>query len=209
MDDEACRCAARLGGSGRCFGILGLGGPVVHQGGVGPVVVGATGIQGATGPARPALATSLRGVTVRRASLTVVPGAPIGAAATHAMPGTSTVSPTTAFAAVYTDGDLAPRSGAGWTTGSAATMELALGSVGGRAVWSFGVSATASPATWTLSAVTSVGTIVLHEATNEAVPSATYREFVLPDCAWAASKVMLAVPSCTNLRVYFRLVPVS
>jgi hypothetical protein len=88
-------------------------------------------------------------------------------------------------------------------------MELALGSVGGRAVWSFGISATASPVTWTLSAVTSVGTIVLHEATNQQVPSATYREFVLPDCAWAASKVLLAVPSCTNLRVYFRLLTVQ
>jgi hypothetical protein len=189
-------------------GLTGQSSAAGDGGVVGPVVVGATGVSGATGPARPRLAATLGGVTVRRASLLLVPGAPSSAAATHAMPGTSSVSPSTAFAAVYTDGDLVPQSG-GWTTAGPATMELALGDVTGRAVWSFGISATTSPVTWTLSAVTSVGTIVLHDATNQQVPSATYREFVLPDCAWAASKVMLSVPSCANLRVYFRLVPVS
>jgi hypothetical protein len=139
--------------------------------------------------------------------LVVVPGAPATSASTYALPASSTVSPTAAFEAVYTDGELVPASG-GWTTSSAATMTLDLGSASAYAVWSFGISATSS-VTWTLRAETSVGTLVLHAATAETVPSTAYREYVLEDCAWPATKIMLDVTACTNLRVYFRLLSVS
>ena len=183
------------------------------QGATGAVVGGGQGVRGVTGPARPALKTAVgtagmaAPLTVRRASLVVVPGAPATSASTYALPASSTVAPTAAFEAVYTDGELVPGSG-GWTTSSAATMTLDLGSASAYAVWSFGMSATSS-VTWTLRAETSVGTLVLHAATNEPVPSAAYREYVLHDCAWPATKLMLDVTACTNLRVYFRLLSVA
>ena len=185
------------------------------QGATGAVVGGGQGVRGVTGPARAALKTTVGAagaagtapLTVRRASLVVVPGAPATSASTYALPASSTVSPTSAFEAVYTDGELVPASG-GWTTSSAATMTLDLGSASAYAVWSFGMSATSS-VTWTLRAETSVGTLVLHTVTNEPVPSAAYREYVLEDCAWPATKIMLDVTACTNLRVYFRLLSVA
>ena len=74
----------------------------------------------------------------------------------------STVSPTSAFEAVYTDGELVPSASAsGWTTPSAATMTLDLGQASTYAVWSFGISATSSAVTWSLRAETSVGVLVL------------------------------------------------
>ncbi len=51
--------------------------------------------------------------------------------------------------------------------------------------------------------------MVLHAATSEAVPPAAYREYVLEDCAWPATKIMFDVASCASLRVYFRLVSVA
>jgi hypothetical protein len=182
------------------------------QGATGAVVGGGQGVRGVTGPARAALKTAVGAagaapLTVRRASLVVVPGAPATSASAYALPASSAVSPTAAFEAVYTDGELVPSSG-GWTTSSAATMTLDLGSASAYAVWSFGVSATSS-VTCTLRAETSVGTLVLHTVTNEPVPSTAYREYVMDDCAWPATKIMLDVTACTNLRVYFRLLSVA
>jgi hypothetical protein len=182
-----------------------------EQGAQGAIVAGDGGATGVTGPARAALKTSTSAsgstLTMRRASMIVVPGAPISSSATYSMPPSASVSPTAAFEAVYTDGDLVPSS-SGWTTSSAATMTLDLGSGSTYAVWSFGISA-ASTVTWTLRAETSVGNLALHSATSETVPPSSFREYVLAHCAWPASRVMLDVQSCTNVRVYFRLISVA
>ena len=177
------------------------------QGPTGASVVGDQGTRGATGPARAALATQVSSVTVRRASIVVVPGVPSAGAATYSLPADFAVAPDDAFKAVYTDGELTPRSG-GWSPGAASTMTLTL-APGVYGVWALGVSSDTPTLSWTLRATTSVGEITLHVGAGETVPKTTYREYVLDACAWPAAKLMLDVTACTNLRVYFRLVPVA
>ena len=189
-------------------GVPGQTSAVGTQGAPGATVVGDQGAQGATGAARAALATQVSSVTVRRASILVVPCAPSSSLATHSLPSGFTVSPTDVFAAVYTDGELVPRSGAGWSPAAAATMTLTLS--GSYTAFSFGVSAVTSPLSWTLSATTSVGVITLHVGTSETLSASAYREYVHDACAWPATELKLSVSgACSNLRVYFRLVPVA
>lgn len=189
------------------MGAQGQGSGIGAQGAPGVSVVGDQGSRGATGPARAALATQVSSVTVRRASIVVVPGAPSTSAATYSLPASFSVTPTDVFTAVYTDGELAPRSGAGWSPGAASTMTLTLS--GSYTAFSFGVSSATTPLSWTLTATTSVGEVTLHEGASETLSASTYKEYVHDACAWPATELKLRVGSaCTNLRVYFRLVPV-
>ena len=194
-------------GSRGATGATGLKSAIGATGATGASVVGEQGAAGATGPTRAALATTIAGISVRRAAMVVVPCAPSLASETYALPSGFSVTPDDAFKAVYTDGELLPRA-TGWSPLGAATMTLALAQeVYG--VWGFGVSSDTPTLSWTLRAATSVGEIVLHAGTSESVPKASYKEYVLPACAWPVTKLLLDVPACTNLRVYFRLVPVA
>ncbi len=176
------------------------------QGPTGASVAGDQGSRGATGPARAALATRVSSVTVRRASIVVVPGAPSTSGATYSLPSGFVVAPADAFTAVYTDGELAPKSGAGWSPTGASEMTLTVS--GSYTAFSFGVSSVTSPLSWTLLATTAVGEITLHEGTGETLAAATYKEYVHDACAWPVTELKLRVGACTNLRVYFRLMPV-
>jgi hypothetical protein len=178
------------------------------QGATGASVAGDQGVRGATGPARAALATQVSSVTVRRASIVVVPGAPSTSAATYGLPSGFSVSPTDAFTAVYTDGELVPRSGAGWSPSAASTMTLKVS--GSYTAFSFGVSSDTSTLSWTLLATTPVGEIKLHVGESETLSASAYKEYVHDACAWPVAELKLRVGgACTNLRVYFRLMPVA
>jgi hypothetical protein len=189
------------------------------QGATGAVVGGGQGVRGATGPARAALATHVASITVRRASIVLVPGAPSSPAATYSLPAGFAVTPEDAFKAVYTDGELVPRGAAGWSPSVASTMTLTLapgvyGVTGATyvtyGVWAVGVSSDTPTLSWTLRATTSeAGEIVVHKGVGESVPGASYREYVLDACAWSVERLMFDVPACANVRVYFRLVPVA
>ena len=189
-------------------GATGLKSAIGATGATGASVVGEQGAAGSTGPARAALATQVSSITVRRASIFVVPRAPSLASETYTLPASFTVSPTAAFEAVYTEGELVPRASAGWSPSGAATMTLNL--IGSHTVFSFGVSSDTTPLSWTLRATTSVGEIALHVGASETVPNTSYREYVLSACAWPVSVVSFDVGSaCMNLRIYFRLMPVA
>jgi hypothetical protein len=177
------------------------------QGATGASVVGDQGVRGATGPARAALATQVSSVTVRRASIVVVPGVPATGATTYSLPSGFEVTPTDAFTAVYTDGELVPKSGAGWSPTGASEMKLTVN--GSYTAFSFGVSSVTSSLSWTLLATTAVGEITLHEATRETLSAATYKEYVHDACAWPVTELKLKVGACEKLRVYFRLMPVA
>ena len=209
-------------GPGGTVGVVGATGLQGHRGATGPEgqpsgvgtqgptgasVVGDQGTRGATGPARAALATQVSSVTVRRASIVVVPGVPATGAATYSLPSGFVVAPTDAFTAVYTDGELVPRSGAGWSPGAASEMTLTVS--GSYTAFSFGVSSVTSSLSWTLLATTAVGEITLHVGEGETLSAATYKEYVHDACAWPVTELKLRVGACTNLRVYFRLMPVA
>ena len=189
-------------------GATGLPSAIGVQGATGASVLGDQGASGATGPARAALATTVSSRAVRRAAIFVVPCAPSLASEKYTLPSGFSVSPTASFDAVYTEGELVPRASAGWSPSSAATMTLDLS--GSHTVFSFGVSSDTATLSWTLRAATSVGEIVVHVGASESVPSSSYKEYVLAACAWPVTKLHFDVAAtCSNLRVYFRLLAVA
>jgi hypothetical protein len=165
---------------------------------------GGVGATGAVGLARPALAPA------RAASVLVVPCVPADAATSpFSLPSGYTVSVAAPFAGVYDAGVLSPNHALGWSPASGASFVLELGAP--CLLLGYGLAAQSGPGSWSVTGVASdasVGALAL-DARTAALPSGSFREFVLDATAWPVGRITLTVgAAATGLVAYFRLRPV-